>query len=119
MVRVSQTESQRALRRGERRFSNTRSTMRVNGSMLVAGGVALSIVSVGPSIEEHGPVLGVLVASLVFAVMFVPGVLMLRHSGRMRRPAWLENLRFRDSGIAADSGDVRNPPSADQSPPGV
>ena len=58
-------------------------------------------------------VLGVVAACTFCAILLVPGILMVRASKRMKRPGWLDILRFRESGNA-NTGQPQNPATQDQ-----
>jgi hypothetical protein len=112
MRRTEETPAQRSLRRGERRFKNNRSTALWNGWLLILASPMLFLAGVGRAIKEDGPILGVLGSLLVCAIFLIPGVLLVRHSGAMRRSTWLENLRFRESNDA-NAGQPQGPTSSD------
>lgn len=113
MARTEETPWQRSLRRGERRFKNSRSTSLVNGWMLILASPLLLFVGVGGAVQEDEPVLGILGSLVGFAVFLLSGIFMVRASRRMQRPTWLEILRFRESGDA-NTGQPQSPPRADQ-----
>jgi hypothetical protein len=115
MGRTKETASQRSLRHGERRFKNSRSTLLWNGWLLILASPVLFLIGVGRAVQEDEPVLGVLGCLLVCAIFLIPGILMVRSSKTMRRPTWLESLRFRES-YDANTGQPQGPTSSDQPP---
>ncbi len=99
--------------REERKFRNRRETARVNGALLAMASPLFTFLAVVPAIDSYGTVLGTIIGVLMFAAFFVPGVLMIRCSYRMRRPTWLrlDNLRKRlhpDSNAKDNSADSDN-----------
>ncbi|MBN1910208.1 MAG: hypothetical protein JW818_10745 [Pirellulales bacterium] len=96
MARSEKTPEQKTSRRAERRFRNIRSTLLVNGWLLILGAFLLSVIAVHVDIQKHGLVLGVL-GTAVCALWLVSGFLMVRSSKRMKRPTWLRILQFRNT----------------------
>jgi hypothetical protein len=110
MANPNQDKWQRALHREERRFRNRHATAFFNGWLLIVASPLMMLIGTAQAVKEYGP-LGSLFGWIAGAIFLVPGMLAVRHSKRMRRPAWLENLRSRET---ASADPPQSPPSTDE-----